>query len=124
MDERNRELLSEVIHQRLETALEADIGSDEGRAAYEEAMKAIDRQTEISKLDASREEQALKEVNRAKEAKRDRVIKWVEIGVVAVAVPIAKELFKWGFAKLVMGFEKEDSFTTTPGKSTSGFFRF
>ena len=123
MDDKNRKLLSEVIEKRLELVLYSEVGSDEAKAAYKEAMEAIDRQTELSKLDASREEQIRNEEFKAKEAKRDRIFKWVELGAIAIAVPVAKELFKLGFAKLVMRFETNDSFTSTPGKSTSGFFR-
>lgn len=124
MDDKNRELLSEVIEQRLEFVLDSDVGSDEAKTAYKEAMEAIDRQTELSRLDASREEQIRNEEFKAKEAKKERIFKWVELGAIAIAVPVTKELVKLAFAKLVMRFETTDSFTTTPGKSTSGFFRF
>lgn len=51
MDEKNRELLMEVISKKLNSALDADDGSESEKEALEQAVKAIDRQISISKTD-------------------------------------------------------------------------
>ena len=51
MNEENKKLLEEVIETRLSDALNEDVGSDEARLAFKEAMTAIDRQNEISKME-------------------------------------------------------------------------
>lgn len=51
MNQENRELLSEVIKKNLECALDSESGSDEEKGAFDRAMKAIERDTAISKND-------------------------------------------------------------------------
>lgn len=117
MEDKQKELLDKVIENRAELALDPNLDADERKAAYTEAMGAIDRSIKVSELEASQ-----------KQAKENRLLKWVEVGVVGVAVPLIvlaiKEISKWKFGDKVMRFEKDDSFTTTPGKSSmSSYFR-
>lgn len=56
MDEKNRELLAEVITKNLEGALHSEQGSEEEKAAFRQAMDAIDRQSAISKNDETYQE--------------------------------------------------------------------
>lgn len=117
MDEKQKELLNKVIEDRAEKALDPSLSADERESAYKEAMGAYDRATKVAELEASQEQ-----------AKKNRLLKWLEVGVVGVVVPvgilIVKEISKWKFGKKVMEFEKDDSFTTTPGKSSmSSYFR-
>lgn len=117
MDDRNRELLDEVIESRTEMALDQNLSADERKTAYTEAMGAIDRSIKMSELKASQEE-----------AKRSRIFRWIEFGIGAVAVPILivciKDANTRKFGREVMMFEKDDRFSYTPGQSRiSSYFR-
>jgi hypothetical protein len=116
MDDKQKELLNKVIENRAELALDSSLSADERKAAFTDAMSAYDRANKIEEIEASREQ-----------AKKNRIIKWVEVGG-AILVPIIvlgiKEFCKSKFGDKVMRFEKEDSFTSTPGKSSmSSYFR-
>ena len=124
MNDENKELLERVIHDRLETALGSDTESDDAKLAYKEAMDAIDRQIEMDKVKASREDQINKEEARKKEAKMERIFRWIELGCVVLVTPIIAAIIDNRFADKVMRFETNDSFTSTPGKSRiSSIFR-
>lgn len=113
--DKQKELLDKVIENRAELALDPNLSADERKEAFTDAMNAYDRANKIAEIEASREQ-----------AKKNRIIKWIEVGGVIgvpILVLIIKEISKSRFADKVMRFEKEDSFTTTPGKSTSSFFR-
>lgn len=136
MEDKNRELLSKVIEERLERALDSDATPEDAKTNFKEAMDAVDRQIELTKLDASHEEQIKKqelekekqirdEELRVKEARKDRWIRIGEIAAVSIISPIIGYCVKRSFAKMICTFEKTDSFTMTPGKSgISSFFRF
>lgn len=115
----NRELLERVTTNRLDEALN---GSDEElkSRAFREAMTALDKQFELSKLDATEREENTK----LKEARNDRIIRCVEIGATVLLVPVIDYVFKNKFAERICTFEKDYTFTTTPGKTFGGLFRF
>ena len=104
MKKENKKLLEEVINNRLTKSLEDN--PDEARAAFEEAMQAIDRQNEMDK------------------DKRDKVVKVLEIGTAVVAAPLIEAACKKGFARMICEFEKDYNFTTMAGKSLSALFKF
>lgn len=137
MNEDNRELLADVISDRLNTALNG-ANEDERSGAFEEAMQAIDRSTNIAKQDDSFQEHTEKlavEKEQLEEAKKEKRrnfwIKTVEVGVtllVGVGVPLICDYknrkFKEDFARECMEFESNGGmFTSTPGKSTRDFLR-
>ena len=125
MDEKNRTLLEYVINDRLDTALNSDVGSDEAKVAFKEAMEAVDRQIELSKLDASSKEQEEEKLAKEKNAKWDRWIRAGEIILAMIAVPVMDHLFKRRFMKDVCNFEKDYTFTTSAGRGgASSLFRF
>jgi hypothetical protein len=71
MNEENRELLTNVVKDRLEAALDNEGGTEEEKAeaklAFREAMEAIDRVIELKKLDDSNQERsAQREIERSK----------------------------------------------------------
>lgn len=107
----NKNLLNEVIRDRLEKALGED--PEAAKLAFEEAMAAIDRQSELDKNDVSKSN-----------GDKDRLVKVVEIGLIAVAAPLVEAACKKGFAQMICEFEKNDSFTTMAGKSLSSLFKF
>ena len=104
MNKENKKLLAEVINDRLKKSLEEN--PDEAKAAFEEAMQAIDRQNEIDK------------------DKRDKIVKVLEIGTAVVAAPLIEAACKKGFAHMICEFEKDYNFTTMAGKSLSSLFKF
>ena len=53
MNESNRELLEQVVEKRLNEVLDTDLGTDEEKLAFKEAMEAIDRGISLRKLDDS-----------------------------------------------------------------------
>ena len=90
MDEKQKELLNRVIENRAEMALDPSLDAGEREQAYKEAMGAYDRATKVAELEASQ-----------KQAKENRILEWVRVGVVGVAVPVTllviKEISKWKF---------------------------
>lgn len=118
MNERTKMLLAELIEQRLQEALNSDGKNRADRV--DEAMKALDRQIELSKLENESFEQ-----NKAKDdSKWGMIIKAAEIGATILIVPAIDYLCKRAFAERICTFEKEDTFRTQAGKSLSGLFRF
>lgn len=124
MNEENRKLLDEVTKQKLEEALNAKSGSDEEKEAFRKAMEAVEKQTEISKVEASKDEVNSKQELAKSEAKRNMIIKGVEIGVALVAVPVVQYFCNKGYAKLICTFEKDYTFTTSAGRSLNKLFNF
>lgn len=120
----NKKLLDEVIKDRLETAKESKAEAEGNNAAFRQAMEAIDRQIEIDKIEASSEEQSKKQEHSKKETE---INMWIQIGgLVAsmIVVPTMQYLYNMQYAKKLCHFEKDYTFTTTPGKATSKFFNF
>lgn len=120
----NKKLLDEVIKDRLETAKESKAEAEGNNAAFRQAMEAIDRQIEIDKIEASYEEQSNKQDHSKKEME---INTWIQIGgLVAsmIVVPTMQYLYNMQYAKKLCHFEKDYTFTTTPGKATSKFFNF
>lgn len=116
MADTNKELLDELIGNRAEMAMDPNLSDDERKTAYEDVMKAYDRSIKLEEIEAAN-----------KQAKKNRIIKWVEVGV-GVAVPIVllviKEISTRHFGREVMRFEKDDRFSYTPGQSrVSSYFR-
>lgn len=108
----HKELLEEVVKDRLERSLNAP-SEEEKDNAFEEAMKATDRCIEIEKVESDQQTQ-----------KVNRIIKIIEIAAVPVALAGLNYLFKKDFLKDVMRFEREDTFTGSGGRSVSSWFRF
>lgn len=124
MNEQNRGLLDEVIKDRLERTLDSNVNTDEAKVAFKEAMEAVDRQTEMSKLDVSREEQKKKQKHAKLETALNVGVKVLEIGVLLVGVPLMNYCFNMKYAKELCHFEKDYTFSTQAGKATSKLFRF
>lgn len=111
MNKENENLLSEVIADRLQKSLSDD--ADIASVAFEEAMKAIDRQNTIDQ-----------EKNTIDKDKKDRLVKCVEIGAMVIAAPLIEAGCKKAFAHMICEFEKDYNFTTMAGKSLSALFKF
>lgn len=104
MNKDNKKLLEEVINDRL-TKAKSD-NADEAKAAFDDAMQAIDRQAALDK------------------DKKDRIVKVVEVGAAVVLAPLIEATCKKAFAQVICEFEKDNIFTSMAGKSLSGLFKF
>lgn len=144
----NIKLLEDVIKNRLEIA-EDDVESEESKRAFKEAMEAIDKMIQLEKLEVSKLEVENKErlerekleVSKLeaenkerlerekfeksnKEQKKNDILRIVEVVAVPVGLFTLDCLFKRYYMRSVCNFEKDYTFTTTPGKSISGLFKF
>lgn len=104
MKKENKALLQEVINDRLNKALSEN--SEESKAAFDEAMEAIDRQQTLDK------------------DTKDRIVKVVEIGAAVLLAPLVEAGCKKAFAHMLCEFEKDYNFTTMAGRSLSAIFKF
>ena len=111
MKKENKELLEEVIKDRLTKSLGSN--PDEASEALKEAMEAIDRQIALDK-----------DIITMDKDNKDRIVKFVEIGTAVVLAPMIELGCKKVFAHMICEFERNDSFTTMAGKSLSGLFKF
>ena len=107
-----KELLEKVVRDRLEKTADKNMSEEEKQKAFEEAMKATDRFIEIGKLESD------------KDKKLNRIIKFIEVIAVPVALMTVDFLFKMRYTRTVCEFEKDYTFTTQAGRSISQFFKF
>lgn len=124
MNKENRKLLDEVIFSRLEYVSTYTDADDNETEAFRQAMEAIDRQIKISELDASTDEQIKKQDQSKEEAKKDRLVKLVEICAVPLVLVGVQYVCNMRYAKVLCNFEKDYTFTTSAGRAMSKFFNF
>ena len=124
MSEESKQLLDEVIENRLREVRVPMPGDEADNAAFKQAMDAIDRQIELSKIDAANDEQLKKQELAQKEAKINMIIRCVELGLVTLAVPVIQYCCNMRYAKVMCNFEKDYTFTTSAGRSLSRLFQF
>ena len=127
----NLYLLDEVIEDRLNVAMDGRSSEEESKKAFKEAMEAIDRMIQIERIEVSKLELESKErleekklTKTKEEQKKNDIFRIVEVAAVPIALFIADCLFKRYYMRSVCNFEKDYTFTTTPGKSISGLFKF
>lgn len=123
----NEKLLETVIKSRLEDSLDDAMDLKERGLAFKEAMEAMDRHIELKRLDSTNKENELVHAENElarKEQELNRIVKYVEIVAVPVGLFILDSAFKWKYMKTICNFEKDYTFTTSPGRSLSGLFRF
>lgn len=88
-------------------------GTEEYEKVLTEIMKARDGEIELKKIESDR-----------KSAKTDN---WIKIGTFVVgliAAPLIDLGVKKSLTKYIGTIEQMDTFTSTPGRSMSGWFRF
>lgn len=143
MNEKNRELLEDIINQKLYECSSADQLSQEERdKAFKDALSAIDRSNESLKLEHSKaeleskielekekfeSEKEFKDIDndfRTKEYKKNLIIRTIEVAIVPVGLCIINIVSRNRFAKKICLFEKDYTFTTTPGRSLRDVFKF
>lgn len=132
----NMELLDEVIENRLEQVRIPGDDSEENKLAFKEAMEALNKKIELERIQTSHQEQLMKmemekernlreETVKVEESKKDR---WIQIGLFlggALLVPIVDYIRTDSHMKKLCNFEKDYTFTTSPGRSlATSLFRF
>lgn len=134
MEDQNKILLTKVIENRLERALNGN-GGEEDKLAFKEAMEAVSKQIEFEKIELSHEEAAEKmkiekEKNLRDEAaakEKDRNDRIVQIGIFTaglIAGPAIEVITKTIYANKICKLEQFETFTTSAGRGISSWFRF
>ena len=85
-------------------------------------MNKVDEQVEVGMNQVNAEMKKIEA--EAKKAKKETIIKMVELGATVIAAPLIETGCKKAFAYMLCEFEKDYSFTTMAGKSLSGLFKF
>ena len=109
----SKELLETVIKDRLETANSKTADAEVRKSSFREAMDGIDRLIELEKTESSKKEQRF-----------SPIIKFIEVGAIPAGLLVIDFLCKRSHTTRICNFEKDYTFTTTPGRSLSGLFRF
>ena len=107
------ELLEKVVRDRLKVACDESKSEDERKAAFDEAMKAVEQLDSLKKTESD-----------TKDKKLGLVFKAIEIAAVPVVMTFVDYAMKMRFTKIICNFEKDYSFTTQAGRSVSQFFKF
>ena len=81
-------------------------------------------QLEKEKIEFEKQHRISEDEFKRKEAKKAWMFRAIEIGVIYAASPLLDSAIKKGFAKMCMVWERDNTFTTTPGRSIKDFFRF
>lgn len=131
MDERNRELMQEVLQDRLEKSINTSLEAEERNVAFEQAMKIADRQAKIYESDIVYDDQ-IKKLEHEKEKleteksenKKNRWIKAGEIFVMAIVVPTMYLVANKALIKDVGTVEQMEHYGSTPGRSLGKMFSF
>lgn len=131
MDETNRELMQEVLTDRLKKSMNDSLEAEERNTAFEQAMKIADRQTKVYESDIVYDDQVKKlehekeklETEKA-ENKKNRIIKVIEVGAIVVLAPIVYYCTNKGLIKEVGTAEQMEHFGSTPGRSLGKMFNF
>ena len=106
MNKVNEELTNELIQDRMEQILEGDLDPEEEERLFKQAMTAIDKQNECDKT------------------LLNSGLKVLEIAGLVLVVPAMDYFAKDRFMKKLCTWERDQTFTTTPGRSISSFFRW
>lgn len=134
MNTTNRELLDELTMDCLQRAIDAT-DEEERETILNEVNKLVDRQTALYKIDVEyqehcekiekeKESQRIDEENKRDEAKRNRK---VQIGMFVaglILTPTIDYVVKSKFADRLCTLEQFETFTTTAGRSISGWFKW
>lgn len=94
-------------------------GTDEYDKLLSQIMKAEDRRLEVDKIESANCESE----NKNKEARKNRLIQIGTFSAGLLIPPIIDLICKRNLTKLIGTVEQMETFTTTPGRSISGWFR-
>ena len=88
-------------------------GTDEYKAVHEELLKALEVMNETTKIEDSR-----------RSAKTDTVVKVTTFAAGLVLTPLVTTFCQQHLAKFIGTIEQMETFTSTPGRSMSSWFRW
>ena len=88
-------------------------GTDEYKAVHEELLKALEVMNETTKIEDSR-----------RGAKTDTVVKVTTFAAGLVLTPVITTFCQRSLAKFIGTIEQMETFTSTPGRSMSSWFRW
>lgn len=137
METLKQTLVDELDHWH-QISLDENQKAEDRNHAHKKAMEIADRLIQIGKMDAAdleaRDKMILEtekmnlestKFEHSKEgSKKAEIMKWVEIVGVPVGILVLDYAFKRSYMTRVCNFEKDYTFTTTPGRSISGLFKF
>ena len=124
MDERTRMLMTEVMDDRLKKSMDESLDAEQQKEMLDQAMKVIDRHTEIYKNDIVYDGQVKREEFDQQEAKKGRWVKYLEIGAAVIVTPIMYYLANRALVRDIGGVEQMEHFGSTPGRSLGKMFNF
>ena len=88
-------------------------GTDEYKAVHEELLKALEVMNETTKIEDSR-----------RSAKTDTVVKVTTFAAGLVLTPLVTTFCQKHLAKFIGTIEQMETFTSTPGRAMSSWFRW
>ena len=106
-----RTLLSEEIRAEFEKLNEMEPGSEPYRTTVEGLTKLIDRETEKEKFEADK----LDKIERQKQAKDEKIDRWVKNGISLAGILLPLGVTIWGTV-VSLKFETEGSVTSMIGR--------
>ena len=107
-----RKKCMQLLYDLIDTKLNISVYECDERQ-FDEAMEALDRFIELSKID-----------NEKIETKNNKLMKYIEIGGTILVAPLIGYLTNKSLMKMMSLFEKNYTFTTTAGRSLSKIFSF
>lgn len=108
----DKTLLDKVVEDRLTKALDPNLSDEERKAALKDGMEVVDRQIQLEKIEDARKEQS-----------KNRLIKVVEVAAIPTVMLVTDFAMKRYFMREICNFEKDYTFTTSPGRGIAGLFR-
>ena len=101
------------VHRLQDTLKTLDPGTEQYEAVHQELLKALEVLNETTKIEDSR-----------RGAKTDTVVKVATFAAGLVLTPVITTVCQKHLAKFIGTIEQMDTFTSTPGRSMSSWFRW
>lgn len=130
--ETNKELLDQVIESSLVNVQDYEVCSDPHKAAFKEVKEAYELRIELERIEEKKRELALKEkelelrekefAHKEKSEKSTKVLRYIEVIGIPLITIAAECAIQNYFVEKVCNFEKDYTFTTTPGRRISDVF--
>ncbi len=113
------ELLSKEILEEIEALSKMEVGSEEWRKTIEGLAKLLEKSNEMDKFKAEQkaqiENRMLENNWREKQAKEERIDRWVKNGIAVAGILIPVGVTIWG-TLISFKFEEEGTITTIMGR--------
>lgn len=104
-------LLREEIHTEFEKLKAIETGSESYKTTVDGLTKLIDRETEMEKFEADK----LEKIERQKQAKDEKIDRWVRNGISLAGILLPLGVTIWGTV-VSLKFETEGSVTSMIGR--------